>query len=92
MASPLLELADDLTGLLNDHDFGVPFTAGRALLPPDLKLEEAEALGLRVRVIPHGRAGSRLSRAEWQYDSEAPEQNAFYWYEGQPSDYRAPDG
>jgi 1,4-alpha-glucan branching enzyme len=32
------------------------------------------------------------SRAEWQYDSTAPEQNIFYWYEGKPSDYRSPDG
>jgi len=32
------------------------------------------------------------SRAEWQYDSTAPEQNIFHWYEGNPSDYRSPDG
>jgi 1,4-alpha-glucan branching enzyme len=32
-------------------------------------------------------------RAEWQYDSEAPEQNIYYWYEGLPSDYPGrPDG
>jgi len=32
------------------------------------------------------------SRAEWQYDSSAPEQNIYYWYEGRPADYAAPDG
>ena len=32
------------------------------------------------------------SRAEWQYDSTAPEHNIYYWYEGQPSDYRFPEG
>lgn len=32
------------------------------------------------------------SRAEWQYDSSAPDQNIYYWYEGRPSDYAAPDG
>ncbi|MGZ5010821.1 MAG: alpha-amylase family glycosyl hydrolase, partial [Methylobacter sp.] len=26
-------------------------------------------------------------RAEWQYDSTAPEQNIYYWYEGHPNDY-----
>jgi 1,4-alpha-glucan branching enzyme len=26
-------------------------------------------------------------RAEWAYDSNAPERNMYYWYEGQPSDY-----
>jgi 1,4-alpha-glucan branching enzyme len=31
-------------------------------------------------------------RAEWQYDSTAPEQNIYYWYEGRPSDYASPDG
>jgi 1,4-alpha-glucan branching enzyme len=31
-------------------------------------------------------------RAEWQYDSTAPEENIYYWYEGRPSDYATPDG
>ena len=31
-------------------------------------------------------------RAEWQYDSTAPEQNIYYWYEGKPSDYHFPEG
>jgi 1,4-alpha-glucan branching enzyme len=32
------------------------------------------------------------ARAQWQYDSEAPEQNIYYWYEGKASDYGSPDG
>jgi 1,4-alpha-glucan branching enzyme len=31
-------------------------------------------------------------RAQWQYDSTAPDENIFYWYEGRPSDYASPDG
>jgi 1,4-alpha-glucan branching enzyme len=31
-------------------------------------------------------------RAEWQYDSTAPEQNIYYWYEGVSSQYAFPDG
>ena len=31
-------------------------------------------------------------RAQWQYDSTAPEQNIYYWYEGRSSDYANPDG
>ncbi|MEI8187043.1 MAG: alpha-amylase family glycosyl hydrolase [Chlorobiaceae bacterium] len=31
-------------------------------------------------------------RAEWQYDSTAPEQNIYYWYEGLPLDYPCADG
>ncbi|MEW5803039.1 MAG: alpha-amylase family glycosyl hydrolase [bacterium] len=26
-------------------------------------------------------------RAEWAYDSDVPEHNVYYWYEGRPSDY-----
>jgi 1,4-alpha-glucan branching enzyme len=32
------------------------------------------------------------ARAQWQYDSEAPNDNNYYWYEGLPSDYRSADG
>lgn len=28
-------------------------------------------------------------RAQWAYDSNAPEQNIYYWYEGMPGDYPA---
>jgi 1,4-alpha-glucan branching enzyme len=31
-------------------------------------------------------------RAEWQYESENPEQNIYYWYEGKRSDYANEDG
>jgi 1,4-alpha-glucan branching enzyme len=31
-------------------------------------------------------------RAEQQYDSTAPEQNIYYWYEGRASDYKLPNG
>jgi 1,4-alpha-glucan branching enzyme len=32
------------------------------------------------------------ARDEWQYDSTAPEQNIYYWYEGKPTDYSFPEG
>lgn len=31
-------------------------------------------------------------RAEYQYDSTAPEQNIYYWYEGRSTDYKFQDG
>ena len=31
-------------------------------------------------------------RAEWAYDSNAPENNIYYWYEGRTTDYAQPDG
>ncbi|MCC6697119.1 MAG: alpha amylase C-terminal domain-containing protein [Candidatus Hydrogenedentes bacterium] len=33
-----------------------------------------------------------VSRAEWHYDSDAHEQNIYYWYEGRSSDHPFPDG
>ncbi|MFC5408599.1 alpha-amylase family glycosyl hydrolase [Larkinella bovis] len=32
------------------------------------------------------------SRSQWQYDSTAPEDNSYYWYEGRSADYEFPDG
>lgn len=34
----------------------------------------------------------RADRAEWQFDSTAPEHNAYFWYEGSPSDHPTPEG
>jgi 1,4-alpha-glucan branching enzyme len=31
-------------------------------------------------------------RAQWQYDSSAPQHNGYYWYEGTPDQYQSPDG
>jgi 1,4-alpha-glucan branching enzyme len=31
-------------------------------------------------------------RAQWAYDSDAPEGNIYYWYEGRPTDYSFIDG
>jgi 1,4-alpha-glucan branching enzyme len=31
-------------------------------------------------------------RAEWAYDSNTPERNIYYWYEGQARDYANPNG
>jgi 1,4-alpha-glucan branching enzyme len=31
-------------------------------------------------------------RAEWAYDSNDPTRNIYFWYEGTPADYPAPDG
>ncbi len=33
-----------------------------------------------------------VERAEWQYDSNIPEENIYFWYEGRSSDYSFPAG
>ena len=35
---------------------------------------------------------SNAERAEWRYDSTQPEQNIYYWYEGNSADYPDPNG
>jgi len=45
-----------------------------------------------IQDVVYNHYDNRATRAEWQYDSTAPEQNIYYWYEGRPSDYASPDG
>jgi 1,4-alpha-glucan branching enzyme len=45
-----------------------------------------------IQDVCYNHFDSNASRAEWEYDSSAPEQNIYYWYEGKPSDYRHSDG
>jgi 1,4-alpha-glucan branching enzyme len=45
-----------------------------------------------IQDVCYNHYDGNAARAEWQYDSEAPEQNIYYWYEGTPSDYSFPEG
>ncbi len=45
-----------------------------------------------IQDVCYNHYDGNAARAEWQYDSEAPEQNMYYWYEGKPSDYSFPFG
>ena len=54
-------------------------------------------LGIAVilDVVYNHFATSGNDRSEWGYDSEpnvAPQNNTWYWYQGQPTDYPKPDG
>jgi 1,4-alpha-glucan branching enzyme len=42
-----------------------------------------------IQDVVYNHYDNEAERAEWQYDSTAPEQNIYYWYEGHPSDYPA---
>ena len=56
-------------------------------------VRECHRLGIAVlQDVCYNHYDFSALRAQWQYDSTAPEQNIYYWYEGRPSDYRAPDG
>ena len=45
-----------------------------------------------IQDVVYNHYDNAAERAEWQYDSTAPEQNIYYWYEGRSSDYSFPDG
>lgn len=45
-----------------------------------------------IQDVVYNHFDPNAERAEWAYDSDAPEDNIYYWYEGRSSDYAAPDG
>jgi 1,4-alpha-glucan branching enzyme len=45
-----------------------------------------------IQDVVYNHYDNDAERAQWQYDSTAPEENIYYWYEGRPSDYASPDG
>ena len=45
-----------------------------------------------IQDVVYNHYDNNAERAEWQYDSTAPEQNIYYWYEGRSSDYPSADG
>ena len=44
-----------------------------------------------IQDVCYNHFDEKAERAQWQYDSTAPEQNIYYWYEGKPSDYPSPN-
>ena len=51
-------------------------------------MRECHRRGIAViQDVVYNHYDNDAERAEWQYDSTAPEQNIYYWYEGRPSDY-----
>jgi 1,4-alpha-glucan branching enzyme len=45
-----------------------------------------------IQDVVYNHFDPNAERAQWAYDSDAPEQNAWYWYEGRSADFAAPDG
>lgn len=45
-----------------------------------------------IQDVVYNHFDARAGRAEWEYDSFAPDENIYYWYEGRPEDYPHPNG
>lgn len=90
---PMSEFRDEVNwGYETSHYFALEYSAGGR---DQLKhfIRECHRYGIAVildvvynHFVPDG------ERAEWAYDSDIPEHNIYYWYEGNKSDYFYPDG
>jgi 1,4-alpha-glucan branching enzyme len=56
-------------------------------------VRECHRRGLAViQDVVYNHFDNNAERAEYQYDSTAPEDDIYYWYEGKSTDYKRPDG
>jgi 1,4-alpha-glucan branching enzyme len=79
-------------GYGDSHHFTVESSAG-GRDQYKLFVHECHRQGLAViQDVCYNHYDFSAARAEWQYDSTAPEQNIYYWYEGRPADYRFAEG
>jgi 1,4-alpha-glucan branching enzyme len=79
-------------GYSTSHYFAIEFSGGGR---DQFKhfVRECHRRGLAVILdVVYNHYTFDSERAEWAYDSNAPEHNIYYWYEGRASDYPNPDG
>ncbi|MCW2650971.1 MAG: alpha amylase, catalytic region [Mycobacterium sp.] len=79
-------------GYGTSHYFAVEFSGGGR---DEFKyfVRECHRRGIVVILdVVYNHYNTDGERAEWSYDSDDPERNIYYWYEGAPSDYPDPTG
>lgn len=85
---PLSEFRDKVNwGYETSHYFALEYSAGGR---DQLKyfVRECHRNGIAVILdVVYNHYNPDGERAEWTYDSNAPERNIYYWYEGKASDY-----
>ncbi|HEV2377287.1 MAG TPA: alpha-amylase family glycosyl hydrolase [Streptosporangiaceae bacterium] len=64
---------------------------GRDALKHFVKTAHQHGIAVIMDVV-YNHYTPRADRAAWQYDSTSPQDNCYYWYEGQPGQYPSPDG
>ncbi len=90
---PMAEFSGDAAwGYGDTHHFCIESSAGGRDKYRHL-VRECHRRGLAVlQDVVYNHFDASAGRAQWQYDSTAPEQNIHYWYEGLPSDYSSLEG
>ena len=89
---PMSEFSGIGWGYGDSHPFVIESTAGGR---DEYKhfVRECHRRGIAViQDVVYNHFDPNADRAEWGYDSDAPEQNIYYWYEGRATDYVSPDG
>ncbi|MGA7933199.1 MAG: alpha-amylase family glycosyl hydrolase [Kovacikia sp.] len=90
---PLSEFRDKQNwGYETSHYFALEYSAGGR---DHLKhfVRECHQHGIAVILdVVYNHYTPNGERAEWAYDSNQPEHNIYYWYEGNASSYAQPDG
>ncbi len=90
---PMSEFRDAQNwGYETSHYFALEYSAGGR---DELKhfVRECHRNGIAVIMdVVYNHYSPDAGRAEWAYDSDIPEQNIYYWYEGDSHNYRSPDG
>jgi 1,4-alpha-glucan branching enzyme len=90
---PLAEFNGDASwGYGNSHHYCIESSAGGRDKYRHFVRECHRRGILVIQDVVYNHYAPDAERAEWQYDSTSPEQNIYYWYEGQASNYSFPDG
>lgn len=90
---PMAEFRDESNwGYETSHYFTMEYSAGGR---DQLKhfVRECHRRGIAVILdVVYNHYSPDGERAQWGYDSNAPERNMYYWYEGDSNNYFYPDG
>jgi 1,4-alpha-glucan branching enzyme len=74
-------------GYTTSHFFAVEYSAGGAnQLKHFVRACHQRGIAVLLDVV-YNHYHSNAERAEWAYDSDHPERNIYYWYEGRDGDY-----
>ena len=90
---PVSEFSGNLSwGYGKSHPFVIESSAGGRDRYKHF-IRECHRRGIAViQDVVYNHYDQNAERAEWQYDSTVPEDNIYYWYEGESADYEFPDG
>ncbi|MEO0012312.1 MAG: hypothetical protein RLZZ535_701 [Cyanobacteriota bacterium] len=90
---PISEFRDEVNwGYETSHYFAFEYSAGgRDQLKHFIRACHRQGIAVIMDVV-YNHYSPDAGRAEWAYDSDLSEQNIYYWYEGNSSNYPQPDG